>query len=329
MKKFILSTILGITGLVKSQIVNIPDTNFKAYLVSNPQINTNNDNEIQISEAAVFAGSIDIYNKGINNIAGLEFFVNLTKLQCASNNIYNLDISKNINLKELYCGNNQLTSLDVSKNIFLTSLWCGGNKLTNLDVSKNSELVNLYCEYNNITNLDLSKNNALAGLSCGGNQFTILDLGQNSRFSWLSCNNNPFLTNLNLKNGNNTKLSSIYIVENPRLTCVQVDDVNYANAQPAYLWHKDATASYSSSCALSTTEFEKPQTKIYPNPVKDILNFSEDVSNIIILDISGKIVKQISTAEKAINLAELSKGTYIISATTKTGEAINKKFIKE
>ncbi|WDF47757.1 T9SS type A sorting domain-containing protein [Chryseobacterium sp. KACC 21268] len=80
---------------------------------------------------------------------------------------------------------------------------------------------------------------------------------------------------------------------------------------------------------LYVTDSSLKPINIFPNPAKDILNFSVEVSNIKITDSSGKIVKQISTAEKAINLAKLAKGTYIISATTKTGETVNKKFIKE
>ena len=38
--------------------VNIPDANFKAYLVGNSLINTNGDAEIQISEANSFSGTI-------------------------------------------------------------------------------------------------------------------------------------------------------------------------------------------------------------------------------------------------------------------------------
>lgn len=80
---------------------------------------------------------------------------------------------------------------------------------------------------------------------------------------------------------------------------------------------------------LDVTDPSLKPINIFPNPAKDILNFSIEVSNIRISDLSGKIVRQISTAEKAINLTELAKGTYIISATTKTGDTVNKKFIKE
>lgn len=321
--------LVGFLTFLKSQIVNIPDVNFKAYLISNPQINTNNDNQIQVSEAAAFTGMIDAYNKGINDITGIEFFINLTTLQCGSNNISNLDISKNSNLRTLYCFSNLLATIDTSKNLKLTSLWCGGNRFTSLDVSRNPQLESLYCEDNKITDLNLSKNTALSSLSCGGNLFTTLDISNNINLTWLYCPRNPLLMNLNLKNGNNTKLRSIYIVDNPNLTCVQVDDINYANSQPSYLWNKDGTASYNTNCLLSTAEIEKPQIKIYPNPAKEVLNFSEEVSNVRVSDFSGKIVKHISSSEKSINISKLAKGTYIISVTTKTGKTINKKFTKE
>ncbi|SHK09866.1 T9SS type A sorting domain-containing protein [Epilithonimonas mollis] len=328
MKKSLILFMLMI-GLAKAQIVNIPDVNFKAYLLSNPEINTDYDSQIQVSEAAAFTGTIDVYNLGINDMTGIEFFVNLTTLKCGWNNISNLDVSKNSKLKALYCFLNQLTTLDVSKNLQLSILWCAGNKLTNLDISKNIELESLYCEGNQFSSLDLSENISLNSLSCGRNQFITLDLSKNTNLTWLYCNTNPLLTSLNLKNGNNTKLGSIYIVENPNLICVQVDDVNYANSQPSHLWTKDAIASYSTNCILSATETEKKQIRLYPNPAKDFINFSDEVSNIKITDLSGKVIKQIPNSEKSINVSKLMKGTYIITAVSKSGELITKKFIKE
>lgn len=81
--------------------------------------------------------------------------------------------------------------------------------------------------------------------------------------------------------------------------------------------------------ALSVNDVLYKPISIFPNPVKDILNLSEEVSNVRIVDISGKVVKQISTSEKSINISKLTKGNYIMTATTKTGETIKKKFIKE
>jgi len=80
---------------------------------------------------------------------------------------------------------------------------------------------------------------------------------------------------------------------------------------------------------LDVTDFKLKSISIFPNPAKDILNFSEEISNIRISDFSGKIIKQIPNSEKSINVSKLTKGNYIISGKTKTGETINKKFIKE
>lgn len=69
---------------------------------------------------------------------------------------------------------------------------------------------------------------------------------------------------------------------------------------------------------------------IYPNPVKSISYFSEEVYNIKITDLAGRTVKQISASSKSsIDLSALKNGTYIINATTKNGTVLSKKVIKE
>lgn len=80
---------------------------------------------------------------------------------------------------------------------------------------------------------------------------------------------------------------------------------------------------------LKIQENKLNELKFYPNPVKDLLNFSEQVSNVKIADISGKIVKQITTQEKIVDVSGLAKGMYIITATTKDGKSISHKVIKE
>jgi Leucine-rich repeat (LRR) protein len=106
MKKLLL-VLLALPLIGFGQNVNIPDANFKAYLVGNTAINTNGDTEIQVSEAAAFNGTIDCSWMDIYNLTGIEAFTALTKL---------------------YCYNNQLTSLNVSQNTALTNLECNGNK---------------------------------------------------------------------------------------------------------------------------------------------------------------------------------------------------------
>lgn len=80
---------------------------------------------------------------------------------------------------------------------------------------------------------------------------------------------------------------------------------------------------------LDVTDSKLKSLTIFPNPAKDIINFSDEILNIRISDLSGKVIRQIPNPEKSINVSKLAKGTYIISATTKSGETINKKFIIE
>jgi hypothetical protein len=54
--------------------VFIPDANFKAALVGNSSINTNGDDEIQVSEAEAYDGTIDVDDQGIADMTGLEAF---------------------------------------------------------------------------------------------------------------------------------------------------------------------------------------------------------------------------------------------------------------
>jgi hypothetical protein len=56
----LLLTILLVPFLLRAQIVHIPDANFKAALVGNSSINTNGDDEIQVSEAEAYDGTIDV-----------------------------------------------------------------------------------------------------------------------------------------------------------------------------------------------------------------------------------------------------------------------------
>ncbi|MCR5266544.1 MAG: hypothetical protein K6E29_08145, partial [Cyanobacteria bacterium RUI128] len=101
--------------------------------------------------------------------AGLD---NLEYLDCSSNNLKQLDVSKNVNLEYLYCDRNNLKQLDVSKNVNLVKLVCYENKLKKLDVSKNVNLKELCCEDNKLTKLDVSKNVNLTSLDCRKNQLT-------------------------------------------------------------------------------------------------------------------------------------------------------------
>ena len=87
MKKLLLLLFIGIVGIGNAQNVNIPDANFKAYLVGNTDINTNGDAEIQVSEATAFNGTIICNSLNLSDLTGIEAFTNLTELNCRNNQL--------------------------------------------------------------------------------------------------------------------------------------------------------------------------------------------------------------------------------------------------
>jgi hypothetical protein len=158
MKKLLL-ILLCLPMIGFGQNVNIPDANFKAYLVGNTAINTNGDAEIQVSEGTAYNGGISCINMNIADLTGIEAFTALTDLYCYDNQLTSLDVSQNTNLTVMWCDYNQLTNLDVSQNTALTNLQCGNNQLTSLDVSQNTALTVLVCDTNLLTSLDVRNGN--------------------------------------------------------------------------------------------------------------------------------------------------------------------------
>lgn len=67
--------------------------------------------------------------------------------------------------------------------------------------------------------------------------------------------------------------------------------------------------------------------QVYPNPVKDVLNFSFEASYKI-TDLQGRILQESDVTVKSANISNLPTGIYFVSLTTETGKSV-KKIIKE
>jgi len=246
-------------------IIDVPDVNFKTYLVTNPLINVNGDGEIQCSEAYAFTGTIDAGFLNISNLKGIEEFVNLPILYCNNNDLTSVDLGSNLALLELRCSTNLLEDLDITQNTELTFLNCSSNPLNSINISQNTALEELWCRSNSISNLDLSQNTALTYLDFRNNQISNIDLTQNLNLEKLYCRDNMLtnldlsshtslivlnavnnqLTSLDVKNGNNTNFTSFFTTDNPDLTCINVDDAAWSTANWTSI---DATISFSENC---------------------------------------------------------------------------------
>lgn len=216
---------IGLGNISIAQNVNIPDSNFKYYLLSEPAINTNGDGDIQVSEASTYAGSINAGMKGIADLTGIETFTALTHLDCRNNQLTSLNISFNTALTFFDCFNNSLTHLNVSANTALNTLVCSSNQLTTLDVSANTALTFLGCNNNQLTSLNVSANTALDYLNCCVNQLTSLNVSGATALTYLVCSFNP-LIGLNVSGA--TALYTL-ICENDQLANLNVSDATTLN----------------------------------------------------------------------------------------------------
>ncbi|SDR65706.1 Por secretion system C-terminal sorting domain-containing protein [Polaribacter sp. KT25b] len=203
----------------------VPDDNFEQTLIDlgfdtgslDDYVSTNNINTVT---------DLEIINKNIADLTGLEDFDALTYLDCSYNLLTNLSTIFNENLEVLRCDHNQLTSLDINGNVNLTQLFCGDNNLTSLDYLYYAQYLNfLSIENNQISNIDIAGNSELLNLLVGGNNLSELEINNNTKLTVLSVSNNK-LSSLNTSNNpdlfhifcSGNLITSIDISNNPAIT---------------------------------------------------------------------------------------------------------------
>ena len=127
---YLLIIVCFFTASFSAQTITIPDANFKAKLLqsdvansiaqnssnSNIKIDSNNDGEIQVSEAQN-VHNLFIDNSNISDLTGISYFKNLYHLICSYNNLSNLDLSET-NVFALDCSfNPNLTWINIKNGV--------------------------------------------------------------------------------------------------------------------------------------------------------------------------------------------------------------------
>ncbi|MGL2965638.1 DUF7619 domain-containing protein [Flavobacterium sp. XGLA_31] len=220
-----------------AQIIDFPDPNFKAWLMaSSPtesiawnmsgkaKIDTNNDGEIEVSEALEII-RLNVSNSNVSDLTGLGYFTNLIDFRADHTNItafnfpeinYLLSLSLNYNnnltaltlsnpaLRYVYIDNNQISSLTLQGPLpYLELLYCNSNNLTSIDLSACPALVTCFLMDNQLTsivfpNYPSPTTPAEPSFDLSGNQFVTLTAPNHLLGHFIS-KNNPNLTYLNLK----------------------------------------------------------------------------------------------------------------------------------
>lgn len=287
----------------------------------------------------------------------------LKELYCYANKLTTLDVSKNISLQKLECSSNKLTILDVSNNTDLTDLLCSYNQIITLDVSKNTSLQKLNCNKNYLTVLDVSINTSLTQLNCNSNfiYFNTLPVKQSSWTTYsYSPQNKLVLPNKNYILSENIDLSSqlsvngnttSYVWKTKGGTTLTAEtDYSITNGVTTFLKvqtdsvYCEMTNATFPDLTLTTTNVKITQyhtdvneislsAKLFPNPVKDLLNIEckENISKVEIYSITGaKHFERNGGNSESMNIptGDLPKGMLIVKVYCKNG-IIEKKIIKE
>lgn len=274
-----------------NQKTYVPDDNFEQALIDMGYDDILDDYVITSNISGVT--SLNLYNKGIGSLIGIEDFTSLTSLKCTENILTSLDLSQNKALTELVCSDNQLTNLDISQNVELTLLICHNNQLTSLDVSRNTGLIGLDCWWNNLTELDVSQNVSLTELGCGFNEITNLDVSQNTALTALGCSSNQ-ITSLDISQNtalkelgcNDNQLNTLDISKNVAIELLWCNDnqlirLNLKNGNNSILTNFQAYTNFQLTCIQVDNQTDANSgVAPYNNWNKDaIATYSEDCSS--------------------------------------------------
>ncbi|WP_109852144.1 T9SS type A sorting domain-containing protein [Aquimarina sp. AU58] len=306
MKEKLLALVLFFIALNNySQSINFPDSNFKNDLIHHsPSIDTNNDGEIDVTEAQNYHGDLFIGGgQDISDLKGIEFFVNISGLFMRSNLITELDLSSNLNIRVVQVDDNRISKMNLGNNIVLEALYCSFNELVDIDVSKYPVLSLVDCRNNpDLKTLDIANGN---------------NYGSNF-FCWAE--------------------------NNPKLTCINIDrgftpPTNWHWRKDATAAYSDICVQSSTGglIDLGPLSDEVPESGkkvsndiiVYPNPANNFVNIrsEEKIKKLTLYTFVGEqVLEKQNTPE--LDISEMNRGIYWLVIDTKS-KTLRKKIIKE
>lgn len=210
---------------ISTLITQIPDSNFEQALID-LGIDSNGLNGNILQSDAIGVTTLNLINKNIDDLSGIEIFTDLENLNVSENNLEDIDLGSLSKLTFLNASDNPL--VNINENIFLNNnrlletiaLNNTNINLSSLNLSYNTQLKNLYTnniDEANLEYLDLSNNILLE----------ILELENThaySNFGSLTDISISDLVNLRELNINNVALNSLDISNNTMLTTLKCDN---------------------------------------------------------------------------------------------------------
>ena len=235
--------------VVDEEYIYFPDRNFELEVLR--ILGKTPSQSVLPSEAAGIT-ELDVMNKNIADLTGIEHFINLEHLFCAYNKITFLEISglsklyqihgyynrlERVSvtdcpeLEHLHVQDSDIINLTISDCPSLRYIWAGENALSmsGVQITNSPNITALSSPNNSFTSIDLSLFPSLDYLDISGNNLISLDLTPVPNLTSLRCNNNlltaldlTVLPSLIVLYCDNNELTSLDVSKSPslrRLTC--------------------------------------------------------------------------------------------------------------
>lgn len=214
---------------INSRFTAIPDPFFEQALIDLGYDNIIDEQVLTSNIEQVL--SLNVSNKNIDDLTGIQDFKSLQNLDCSSNFLPQLDVSNLLFLERLNCSSNLLLTNDINSTngllnmtgtVNLTELFCSDNDLNNLDISQNINLEVLDCANNNLNTLVIGNNLLLRTLNSSNNNLSSLNISSNLVLEEVNCNSNQ-ITNLITSNIPDNLLNTLSCANN-ELAGLQVNN---------------------------------------------------------------------------------------------------------
>ncbi|WP_196888975.1 T9SS type A sorting domain-containing protein [Aureivirga sp. CE67] len=191
------------------ELTYVPDDNFEQHLI-NLNLDTVLDNYVltdNISNIEI----LNIQNKNITSMVGIEDFSSLKELNVKKNNISEIDVTQNGLLEKLYLSENNISSIDITNNSNLKEFFIDDNQINEINLSSNLSLEIVSVRKNNLNHIDFSNNTQLTDISVSTNNIESIDISMLTFLEYANLRSNSF-TSIDFTN--NLLLEKIYLKEN-------------------------------------------------------------------------------------------------------------------
>ena len=335
------------------QIINFPDANLKAKLLSantayssnssDPSIvlDSNGDGEIEVNETLTTA-RVDVSNSGVTSLEGLQFFPNLVTVFTVNNPIPMNSFLSLPQLKYIGIGFNNwntISSTNIPPNIKHLSINFDGsitsfcpNELTNLKV--------LHAYNYPFTNLNLCNTAVESILINGAPSLSSVNLKNSYQSPTYSNDVNYRMSNAKVEN---TQLplpppSVIIFSSAPGPLVVYVDANEATNVSLGWFNTTIQLDTNAPACdittycvnALNIPEFST--YTIFPNPVKTILTIENKsqipIQNLEVYNTAGQMLESHSEPLNTVDFSDFAVGIYFLKINTVDGKSLTQKIVK-